>query len=572
MTPARRALLAAVLACPVVLLPSNARAQSLTGPKQVYVFIVPGVSLGELLSSDNVRAIARAGGSGFVSPQLGATDLAYSPRTWRDDNVRIVQLAGPGPGMPRDRWLRRIGDRIRVEVPSTPGDRVLVIVSSPTPSSAMRAANDELRPIVLADVAADRLFHVWRPLRSLTSDSTRRGGIVSDADLEPTILAFLGRSAPAGQAGSVIRVVDGPPPFDLHERYLAMRRMSVPIQTAAGLYVTIAGLFGIALLALGRRAPRALLWTAAWLALSVPALATGLLLAGHLPTLSYATVVPFVIGGTIVGTLAFAPLVRRDVLLPAVAIGAAVLVAFVVEAALGWTAALTPFLGGSELDGGRFYGLPNVFIGLLLGASLYVAVRVPAVAGFGVLLAAGLFAGLPWTGVNIGGALTLFAAAGLWLSVRRSGRIGIRELGLTGVITLAGTVIVLLAHRYLTTSPTHATRFIEEGGGLGHYVRTYADRLLVGWRLIERNPFALVPVLGLPVALIVVLRPPGPIRSALDANPVWRDAVLVALLGGVVAYLANDSGAAAAGLAFGLGLGGLLYVSLAERARKMERS
>jgi hypothetical protein len=38
----------------------------------------------------------------------------------------------------------------------------------------------------------------------------------------------------------------------------------------------------------------------------------------------------------------------------------------------------------------------------------------------------------------------------------------------------------------------------------------------------------------------------------------------------VVAYVVNDSGAAAIGLGFGTALGGLLYVSLTDPAGKME--
>lgn len=534
----------------------------------VLIFRVQGVSFEELLRAPEMRALARAGGAGLLSYRGAVLARIRSPGPPAEPvgAVREFQFSDVSPSE-----LRSVAATIRTDVLSSGASQVLAVVTSFIPSDAMVEAKDQLHPIIVAEGDPATLFPDAGPMHALTSDSTHRDGVVVDADLGPTIRGFLGSWA-TSDVGSAIRFVEGPPPFDLHERYLAMRRMSVPIQTAAGLYVTIAGLFGIGLLALGRRAPRALVWTAAWLALSVSALAVGLLLAGHLPTLSYGTVVPFVIGTAAVGTLAFAPLVRLDVLLPPAAIGAAVLAAFVVEAALGWTAALTPFLGGSELDGGRFYGMPNVFIGLLLGASLYVAVRLPPIAGFALLAAAGLFAGLPWTGVNLGGAFTLFAAAGLWLSIRRSGRIAIRELGITAGVTLVGMAIVLLAHRYLTTTPTHATRFIEQGGGLGHYVRTYADRLLVGWRLIERNPFALVPVLGLPTVLAIALRPPEAIRTALAARPVWRDAVLVAVLGGVVAYLANDSGAAAAGLAFGLGLGGLLYVSLAERARKMEGS
>jgi hypothetical protein len=130
--------------------------------------------------------------------------------------------------------------------------------------------------------------------------------------------------------------------------------------------------------------------------------------------------------------------------------------------------------------------------------------------------------------------------------------------------------VILLAHRFLTATPTHVTRFEETTGWhLGDVWRTFSHRLSTGWHLIEQNPFALVPVVGLPATLLVVLRPPAPLRQALRRHPAWRDALLVALLGGIVAYVANDTGPAALGLAFGLGLGGLVYVSLVEEPEKM---
>jgi hypothetical protein len=257
-------------------------------------------------------------------------------------------------------------------------------------------------------------------------------------------------------------------------------------------------------------------------------------------------------------------------MLPPAAIGVAVLLFFLVEAAMGWTAALTPFLGGSELDGGRFFGLPNVFVGLLIGASLYVAFRLPPGWGFALVVAVALFAGLPFAGANIGAAVSLFAAAGLWLSLRTRGRLGWREAGVTAAVVVVGTAVILLAHRFLTATPTHVTRFEETTGWhLGDVWRTFSHRLSTGWHLIEQNPFALVPVVGLPATLLVVLRPPAPLRQALRRHPAWRDALLVALLGGIVAYVANDTGPAALGLAFGLGLGGLVYVSLVEEPEKM---
>jgi hypothetical protein len=252
---------------------------------------------------------------------------------------------------------------------------------------------------------------------------------------------------------------------------------------------------------------------------------------------------------------------------PAAAIGAGVLVYFSAEALTGFSAALTPFLGGSELDGGRFFGLPNVFIGLLLGAGLYAAARLRAWAGFVVLLGAALLAGLPFAGANLGGAVTLFAAAGLWLPLRARGRLRVPELAFAGLVVVLGTGLVLVAHR-VSSLPTHVTTF-EETTGAGGAWSTFVDRLTVGWHLIEHNPFALAPVAGVLATLWLVVRPPASIAPSLGRHPAWRDALLVLSLGNVVAYVVNDSGPAACGVGFGMALGGLLYVSVAERTWKM---
>ena len=110
---------------------------------------------------------------------------------------------------------------------------------------------------------------------SLTSDSTRRDGIVVTTDIPATVAAYLGEEAPDGELlGSPIEIIPGPPPFELHDRYLAQRRMYVPIGTAGGIYLAIAGLGGIAALGLGSRVPRGVRRIFGWGCLSVAALAT----------------------------------------------------------------------------------------------------------------------------------------------------------------------------------------------------------------------------------------------------------------------------------------------------------
>jgi len=545
-------------------------AQGSVPERAALIVDVPRVSFEELMWVPEVYDLSRKGGAGLLTnPQ---EIVVVNPPTGPTDDI--------GPGAERsvildpDRLggLDAVGRELRRIIDAFPAEDLLVIVYSSRPSSEMVGSNDELHGIAMAIAAPLDLLPGTGSQGSLTSASTRRDGVVVGGDIRETVDTYLGgRPVVSGplSSGEPIEIIPGPPPFELHERYLAQRRMYVPIGTAAAVYVAIAGLGGIAALALGSRVSGGVRRIFGWGCLSVAALATSLLAAGHLPDLSYATVVPFVALVAVFGTLAFAPLEHRDVLLIPAGIGVAVLAYFAVEAILAWTAALASFVGGSELDGGRFYGLPNVFIGLLIGASLWIAQRLRTLAGFALLVAVALFAGLPYLGANLGGGVSLFAAAGLWLAIRERERLGARKgIGVFVGVTVLGAAVILAAHA-ISPFETHVTRFEEQAGGLAGVFERIGDRLQVGFDLIARNPFALIPVLGLPIAIAAVLRPPAALRPSLQRSPAWRDAILVTLLAGVVAYLANDSGPAAAGFAFGLGLGGLLGVSLLSEAGKM---
>ena len=573
-----RARLGALLLPPLLVstgwIAGTAQAEEVPGNHPgVLVVAVPGVSFEELMSIPEVVALSRAGGAGLLANSRDVGVISSSVRT--DDDV---QLAGSLELDPRRTGgLDGVGRELRTLIEGSTNDELLVIVYTSRPSHEMLGSNDELHGIAAAVGHPGALLPGRGEQGSLTSASTRRNGIVAGGDIWETIDTFLRasrvgvRHLAAGEVppGEPIDIIPGPPPFELHERYLAQRRMYVPIGAAGAIYLAIAGLGAIVVLSLGSRIPRDVRRIFGWGSLSVAALATALLAAGHLSNLTYATVVPFVALVTVFGTLAFAPLEHRDVLLIPAGIGIAVLAYFAVEAILAWTAALTPFVGGSELDGGRFYGLPNVFIGLLIGACLWIAQRLRTLGGFTLLVGVALFAGLPYLGANLGGGVSLFAAAGLGLAIRERERLGIwRSIGVFVGVTALGTALILAAHA-ISPFETHVTRFEEQAGGLADVFERIGDRLQVGFDLVARNPFALIPVVGLPIAIAAVLRPPAALRPSLQRSPAWRDAILVTLLAGVVAYLANDSGPAAAGFAFGLGLGGLLGVSLLSEAGKM---
>ncbi|MCA1726634.1 MAG: hypothetical protein LC722_02965, partial [Actinobacteria bacterium] len=109
------------------------------------------------------------------------------------------------------------------------------------------------------------------------------------------------------------------------------------------------------------------------------------------------------------------------------------------------------------------------------------------------------------------------------------------------------------------------TRFVDDAsrGGLAVLVDTALSRLEVGWRLLVRVPFAWILVVGIGALIAILRRPPALLRAGLDRRPEWH-AALVALVGAsIVAYVGNDTGAAAAGFGFGLAAAGMLYIAFA---------
>jgi len=538
-------------------------------PPAVLVVGVPGVSLPGLVASPAVRQLVDAssrGGAGLmvatgVDPidQLGA--VAAEPGT----GVVAIRLGDPAEL--RSALAASLGEL-------DPDARALVMIATtPAPGDPPwlgAAALAEGRAGAMGVALAAR-SEPPEVASTLTSDSTHRIGVVTGPDVAATAIDTAGLPVATDPEGSPIRVVDAPPPVGLYERYLDQRRLAVPVGIVTGLYALAAGLLGLMLLLTRSGSPR-MRTNAGLAAIAVVPLSAGLMLVGHLDRLTYPTVFAFLAVFASLALLAMATVRRRaDTLGSVAALGAGLLAMFAAEAALGWTATLTPLLGGAQLDGGRFFGLPNVQIGLLMGATLYVAQRLRSwAAGVLLLLASALFAGLPWTGSNIGAAVTIAAAAGIWWGLRAdAGRL--RAVTILRVLAaVLGTVaVVVIAHRYISNTPTHISRFASDTGGLAGLWDEAVHRLGVGMDLLVRNPFGLIPVVGVLATLWLVLRPPAGLRPSLADHPAWRDALVTILLGSVIAYVANDSGAAAIGLGFGTALGGLLYVSLADAPAKM---
>jgi hypothetical protein len=549
------------LAAVVAVLPGSVSAIGRTDAASLEVFMT-GHSFPELLAEPGLRSLAAAGGIGvingrtgvrqaFVGLGRGAVSPADSPHRF------TANVDGPAEAAQIVDEILRMLDK-----------PTLVIIVSVSPSEASAADGDELGTVIAAWGDPDELLSGTGEPHALTSDSTRRPGVVADVDPAATVADWLDLPY---DAGAPIERTGEPAPIDLYERYLQQRRLAVPAAAASWGAMLVIGLTAVVSLALRRRLPTSALGGVEALTAALPWLAIGLLLVGHLPSLTAGGAIAFLLVFVLAGVACTRWVAaRRGIFVALAATGGVILAILAVEAAFGWPAAVTPLAGGGQLDGGRFFGMPNIEIGIVLGSALFVAHRIRVGTGFLLLAACALVAGSPWTGANFGAGIALFAAAGLWLAIRRNRRWWVVVL-ITGVTTGIGMAAIAVMHRYLTDRPTHVTAFLEGGTSVAGVVDRLTDRLGIGWDQLTDTPLAAIPVVGVLVLLVVVLRPPAAIAASFDGHDAWRDALLVLLLGSIVAYLANDTGAAALGFGFGFALSGLLGVSLAAARGKMRR-
>ncbi|MGH2738077.1 MAG: hypothetical protein ACRDHH_04615 [Actinomycetota bacterium] len=493
----------------VLLLAAPESAQEAPDDRALLV-LVDGLTYEGALADPVIGSLARAGGIGLMT------------------NAERLTPPDPLPGLVVWRLQADTAGRIADVLGEVEGEEALVIVAG---AGSVGTAT----PIVLAPGRPGDLLEAAGEPSGLTSDTTRRAGVVSNLDVEPTIRRFLG--APLGQAaGSPIRV-EGEAPTGLAERYGEWRRSAAPVGLAV-LIFALSSLAAALVLVIGP-------WNGAgrlvslWVLFSTAVL-VALVPVGLLPGLRLPVVLPAiaVIAALLTaGALAAGP---ASTTRPEALVAGTGLALVVLDAAFGWPTGLTPLLGGSALEGVRFFGLGNPYAGIVLSGAVLVAALVRPWSGVALLLGAALFAGLPFLGADLGGGLTLFAAAAMWYSLRVRGRFGLREVALTAAALLAGLALLAVAHTLLPSPAMHVARTIEGAAPL-ELVEVFLRRLRLNLEATSAVPAAWLAVLGLPAWLAVAWRRPGRFREPLERDATWRHAAVVLAVGGMLGYVLNDT-------------------------------
>ncbi|TDB38958.1 MAG: hypothetical protein D9V44_04605 [Actinobacteria bacterium] len=414
----------------------------------------------------------------------------------------------------------------------------------------------------------------------LTSISTRRPGLVTDADVAATVEHIAGRStAASGRAFSVGE--DGRTPEE-RTAWLArvsgflnaVERIRVPIFNVYTAVMVVVLLGGWLTAERYRTGARYAYWSVVFrrvilLGLVLPAGATLLHVIDRFPATPQRIVALMLAASGLLWIFAEFAWHKWGTTGAVAFAGIATALILGVDQLAGATLSLSSVFSYSPLIGFRFFGIGNEGAALLVGGALVglalemdaaqttVASRRRLIAIVG--LAAVVVCAAPFIGANVivsvWGTVT-FAA--FWIAAEKR-RVRPRDVAV--VIGLALVALVAMVALDRLTGGTHIGRAVGEAasGGLGGLL---AERMATSVRIFTDSP---LPAIVLAIAAVLAylrLRPMGRMAVVLERNPVFAAAMSAGLVGGFVGAVSEDSGVVVLALVITYLIGGLVALML----------
>lgn len=444
--------------------------------------------------------------------------------------------------------------------------RDMVVVCTPTPTRKMITDGDLLTPLVIAGPG-------FTPDRRLESPTTRRVGLVSNYDVAPTTLEFLGLDIPGEMDGRGLTSASASADIDGLKRYeerstgaSTSRKTMVRVYVITAI-VLVSLFFLLLLLRVDALARHRLLWSLVMMSLLAGPLAYLVVPAFGIPRLNW--LIPAAVGASVLLALAarlFKPRgltpesesapAMPEMVRPLLALSGATLLVILLDILLGSPLmSFSPF-GSDVMMADRYYGIGNLYMGFAVGAALLFASLLVTVLGkslerpwkryavFGAVLAATAFiVGFGRLGANFGGLITALAG-GLVVLVRfEGGHVGLKKAVFVIVVLILCVAVLLAADVLLPGTSSHAGKAFSraDASGASALLSQVSRKLGATWSLTFASIWRLLVLLLAAGCLLVNWKYHlfGRIKVEMPYLYAGFVGMAVAL---VVGWLVNDSG------------------------------
>lgn len=442
----------------------------------------------------------------------------------------------------------------------------LLIVAVPTPSREMRDKKNYLTPMIVTGPGYSKGV--------LGSPTTRRHGIVANVDIAPTILDYFNAEVPIEMSGRPVETEAQAEPLDfllgLSDRLvMTFRTTRPPFLSAFVTVATFALLLTLMAALLGWQKNHTVRTLVSFFLLWLIFIPLSSLF--QMPVTSSNTILPVVLNLGLAAAMAIISLrLRPHVTILVVCLSTAL--ALVADSFSGANLMLGSFFGSDPIAGGRYYGMGNTYLGVVIGASLVsvgawrgvfaMGKRVNLVLTAAFLLAVAVAVGHPSFGANVGGLMTALSAAFITILFLEGRSLGLKWVFLIVATLLTVLTVFLLADIFLVSSQSHAGRavLLIEQSGFQEVFKIVSRKLSMNLRHLQTNAWSGLMMAAFVLLVMSLAKPPRFATGLRVAYPnIWRG-LLGAGAGSLIAFTVNDTGVVAAGTSMLYVIFPLLYL------------
>lgn len=472
--------------------------------------------------------------------RIEKTNIITTDYVRKEQKMKAIERA--------DLFLGQVMEKVDME-------ETLFFVISPNPSKEMvNQGNFALTPVIISGNDFEKGL--------LTSKTTRKEGLVTNFDFGPTVLSFFGINNAESFIGERMEGISHENPtkvlLENQEQSLYLRKYRKVFHWA---FIILVGLTLV-----GIYLPKFTKWKGlsnniiSSISLTIIALPLTMMTVSMFGYKSIIFDITYVLlGGFLIGYILSK--VFKETLKVMMLLGFMTSVLILIDVFVIQNLMIISPLGSDAIAGGRFYGVGNDYMGILLGSTLlgfftlfhlYKIKRstiVLSISSYMFLIIVGLS---PFFGANVGGTLSAILITLLILFMIFDKKLSFKRIIFVIIGVIGSGIILGVLDNLFNPNPTHAGKAIQAllTGGLGKFIEIIGSKLKqVFWNLANASWNIILFLQVILMILLYKFKNKTLIKTR-ESYPNLFKGFTITLLGGVVIFLLNDTGTISAALIF----------------------
>ncbi|MBO8159088.1 hypothetical protein [Thermosyntropha sp.] len=429
-------------------------------------------------------------------------------------------------------------------------DKTMLVIITPNPSAQMvEAGNFALTPIIV--------HYPNNKKGLLTSPTTRREGIVASADVLPSIFAYLDSNiVPSNQGMQIVNNVDNN--LRLLEQKLTffkqLRTNRKPLNISFMLLALAVILLGHFVINKKNTKFYPLLDRLIISSLCIPVIFL------FLGFTNYNSIIISILLTLLLAFLLSAIILRicPDILKAFFTIAFITVFLLISDVFCGSPLMLNSPLGSDVIAGGRFYGIGNDYMGILLSCAIITTIltinklklnpNLKALLGSIPLLFTALVIGYPKLGANVGGFISTLFTTGIFLLLMQKNKLNFKKIIIAGIVSVLAVVGIASLDAFINPNPSHAGKAIQSllSGGREAFFSIIRIKLGILVNTVYKSIWTLVLITEVAVLVFWKLKKRDAFLKISQIHPYINQTLKILAVAAATVFLVNDTGVIAA--------------------------